>query len=135
MVCATLLAALSALYDKYLLQNLGFRAATVQAWFSIYLVPVMLPMASYWYCRQRQDVPLQLRWTIPLVAVLLITADYIYFSALRFDDAMISLVSPLRRVSVVVAFFGGSQFFGESNLLPKSVCAIVMLVGVWLLSQ
>ena len=134
MVAATLLAACSAIYDKYLLQNLGFRAATVQAWFSIYLVPVMIPLAVYWYTKQRVETPFEWRRSIPLIATLLIVADYLYFSALRYDDAMISLISPLRRVSVLVAFVGGSQVFGEKNLLPKGICTAMMLAGVWLLS-
>lgn len=135
MVIATLLAACSAIYDKYLLQNLGFRAATVQAWFSIYLVPIMVPLATYWYFAQQKETPFHWRRTIPMIAIMLMIADYLYFSALRYDDAMISLVSPLRRVSVVVAFFGGSQFFGEKNLMPKACCTATMLVGVWMLSQ
>ena len=135
MVAATLLAALSAIYDKILLQTLELRAPTVQAWFSIYLVPVMLPLATYWYLFQRRETPLQWRWTIPLIACFLITADYLYFSALRMDDAMISLISPVRRVSVVVAFLGGGLLFSESNLKPKAICTATMLAGIWLLSQ
>lgn len=135
MIGATLLAACSAIYDKFLLQNLGFRTATVQAWFSIYLVPVMLPLAIYWFFKQRKQTPLIWRWTIPMIACCLIVADYLYFSAIRTEGAMISLISPLRRVSVVVAFLGGSHLFGEQNLRPKAICTGVMLLGVWLLSQ
>ena len=69
-----------------------------------------------------------------MIALCLIIADYMYFSALRFDGVMISLVSPLRRVSVVVAFFAGSHLFGEANLKPKAICTAIMLAGVWLLS-
>ncbi len=39
MILATLLGSCSALYDKFLLQHLNLKPATVQAWFSIYLVP------------------------------------------------------------------------------------------------
>ncbi len=135
MVCATLLAACSALYDKYLLQSLGFRAATVQAWFSIYLVPVMIPLTAWWYVYQRKETRFHWRWTIPLIACCLIIADYLYFSAIRTEGAMISLISPVRRVSVVVAFVGGGWLFAERNLVPKAICTATMLVGVWLLSR
>ena len=134
MMVATLLAACSAIYDKYLMQNLGFRAATVQAWFSIYLVPLMIPFASYWWFRQRKVTPFRFRWSIPMIAACLLAADYLYFSALRVDGAMISLVSPIRRVSVVVAFLAGSQLFGEAKLRPKALCTAIMLAGVWLLA-
>ena len=134
MVCATLLAACSALYDKYLLQNLAFRAATVQAWFSIYLVPVMIPLATYWFFRQQRHTPLHWRWTIPMIAICLLIADYLYFSAIRADGAMISLISPVRRVSVLIAFLGGGFFFSEQHLRLKAICTATMLAGVWLLS-
>jgi len=134
MIVATLLAACSALYDKYLLQNLGFTASTVQAWFSIYLVPVMIPMATYWFFVQRKQAPFQWRWTIPCIASCLLVADYLYFSAVGLDGSMISLISPVRRVSVVVAFIGGFFIFGEQNLKPKAICTAMMLAGIWLLS-
>ena len=134
MIAATLLAACSALYDKYLLQNLGFTSSTVQAWFSIYLVPVMIPLACYWFVAQRKQSPFQWRWTIPFIAGCLLVADYLYFSAIRLDGSMISLISPIRRVSVVVAFLGGFMLFGEQNLKPKAICTAMMLVGVCLLS-
>ena len=134
MMVATLLAAGSALYDKYLLQNLEFDTPTVQAWFSIYLVPVMVPFGSYWYWRQRDKSPFVWRWSIPLIAVFLLVADFLYFQAIRSEDALISLISPVRRTSLVVAFAGGALMFGERNLQPKAFCAAAMLVGVWLLS-
>jgi len=43
MLLATLVAAISSLFDKYLLQDLHLDASTVQAWFSIYLLIV------FWY--------------------------------------------------------------------------------------
>ncbi|WP_236621134.1 EamA family transporter [Rhodopirellula sallentina] len=55
MVAATVLGALSAIYDKLLLQEFGYRPATVQAWFSVYLVPVMTPLALRWYAEQARE--------------------------------------------------------------------------------
>ena len=44
LIVATLISAFCGLYDKYLLQTVRLKPAIVQAWFSIYLVPVMLPL-------------------------------------------------------------------------------------------
>jgi len=48
MIAATLIGACSAIYDKYLLQTIAMRPATVQAWFSVYLVVVMAPFYLFW---------------------------------------------------------------------------------------
>ena len=135
MVIATFLASLSAIYDKVLMQNLGFRPATVQAWFSIYLVPVMVPLALFWFVRQRKESPFQWRATIPLIAISLTVADFLYFSALAHDDAKISIISPMRRTAVVISLLAGGRLFKEENLTAKAVCVATMLLGVWLVSR
>jgi transporter family protein len=48
LLCGTLLGAVSALYDKYLLERQHFSVPTVQAWFSVYLLLFFLPFAIGW---------------------------------------------------------------------------------------
>lgn len=48
LVGGTLFGAVSSLYDKYLLGRAGFSVPTVQAWFSIYLAVLFLPLAVGW---------------------------------------------------------------------------------------
>ena len=134
MVAGTLLGACSALYDKFLLQSVGLRSATVQAWFSAYLIVVMLPLFLHWLMRQRVVSPFQWRWSIPTIAVLLLISDFLYFTALEQPGALISLVSPLRRTSVVIAFVAGIRIYGEKNWRPKAICIACLLVGVYVLS-
>ncbi len=134
MIAGTLLGACSALYDKFLLQSVGLRSSTVQAWFSIYLTIVMLPLFGHWRTRHRSSSPFQWRWSIPTIAVLLLLSDFLYFSALEQPGALISLVSPLRRTSVVIAFVAGIRIYGEKNWRPKAVCIASLLVGVYVLS-
>ncbi|PXA04988.1 hypothetical protein DDZ13_03210 [Coraliomargarita sinensis] len=133
MIVATLLGACSALYDKYLLQVTGLRPATLQAWFSVYLVVVMLPFYLGW---QRGFWPrghFEWRWSIPLIGVLLLAADFIYFTAITDQDALISVISPVRRAAVVVSFVGGMMLYKEKNFRPKALCLIVLLAGITLL--
>ncbi len=135
MVAATLLGAASALYDKYLLQNEGLHPAAVQAWFSIYLVPVMIPLSIRWWKRERQETPFQWRWSIPLIALFLLVADYAYFTAMAQPDALISVVSPLRRASIMIPFLFGIVRLKEQNWRAKTPCIAAMLVGVVLIGQ
>ena len=134
MIAGTLLGALSALYDKYLLQTMHMRAATVQAWFSVYLTVVMLPLFINWLVRDRATIRFEWRWSIPMIATLLLASDFIYFTAIEQPGAMISLISPLRRTSVVIPFIVGIQFYGERNWRPKGICILCLLVGVYVLS-
>ena len=134
MVAATVLGSCSALYDKFLLQNMRLSPITVQAWFSIYLVPVMLPLAIRWYCFERRAKPFQWRWTIPSIALVLLLADILYFSAVSNPQALIAIVSPVRRMSVIIPFVYGILWLGESNWRPKAICVAMMLLGVILVS-
>ncbi|HET7535993.1 MAG TPA: DMT family transporter [Candidatus Didemnitutus sp.] len=130
LICGTLLGTVSALYDRFLLGRAGFRAPTVQCWFAIYLAVFFLPFAIGWKLRWWARNEFHWRWSIPLLAVSLLIADYIYFSALRDPDAMISVVSSLRRGSTLVAFAGGLWFFGEHYTHRKLLAVFGVLAGI-----
>ena len=134
MILATLLGACSALYDKFLLQHLNLKTATVQAWFSVYLVAVMLPLAIRWRFGERKKTQFQWRWSIPMIAVLLLTSDFLYFTAIQQPTALISVISPLRRSSLIIAFLAGILLYDEMNWKPKSVCIASLLTGVYVMS-
>lgn len=133
MIGGTLAGAVSGLYDKYLMGTIGYRASTVQAWFSIYLVLVMLPMMIGWWRGWWPRGTFQWRWTIPMIGVTLLVADYLYFEALRDEDAMISVVSCLRRSGVLVSFASGYVLFKERNYRAKTPCVLGILLGVILI--
>ncbi|WP_145421763.1 DMT family transporter [Planctomycetes bacterium K23_9] len=134
MVVATVLGALSGIYDKILLQTLGMRPTNVQVWFAVYLVIVMLPLFVRWYKRDRGLVPFEWRWVILLVSPLLLIADMLYFTAVADPEALIAVISTLRRCSVVIAFAVGIKMFGEVNFGAKAVCVAAILVGVLMLA-
>ena len=129
-LAGTLLGAVSGLYDKFLLGRVGFAAATVQAWFSIYLAALFLPLAVGWKLRWWTRHKFHWRWSVPLVSAALLVCDFIYFSALRDPNALISLVAGLRRGSILVAFAGGILFFGEINGRKKLPAVLGVLAGI-----
>ncbi len=135
MIIATLLGSACAVYDKYLLQVAGLSPVVVQAWFSIYLVPVMLPLAIRWYRFERVETPFRWRWSIPLIALFLLVADFAYFTAVASEDALISVISPLRRASIIIAFAFGVVRLKEQNWRAKAPCIVVILFGIYLLSR
>ena len=130
LIVGTILGACSGLYDKYLLGGLHLKASTVQAWFSIYLVPVLFPFALGWKLRWWPRKEFQWRWSIPFIAICLLIADFVYFGALRNPEALVSIVSSLRRGSTLVAFAGGILLFGEHNGARKLPAVLGILAGI-----
>jgi drug/metabolite transporter (DMT)-like permease len=130
LIMGTLFGAISSLYDKYLLGTLKFSVPTVQCWFSIYLVMLFTPFTLGWKLRLWQRNEFQWRWTIPFIALALLVADYLYFSALRQPDALVAIVMSLRRASTLVAFAGGLYFFREVNGWKKLPAVIGILAGI-----
>ena len=130
MLLGTGFGSISALYDKYLMGTVGFSAGTVQAWFNIYLIVVFLPLAIGWKRRWWPRNEFHWRWSIPMIGLVLLVADYVYFDALRDPDALISLVSSIRRGSTLVAFAGGLWFFGEKHGWRKLPAVLGVLTGV-----
>jgi transporter family protein len=130
LLAGTLLGAISGLYDKFLLGRAGFGAATVQCWFSIYLAALFLPLAVGWKLRLWQRHVFHWRWSILVISFALLVADFVYFDALRNPDALVSLVSSLRRGSVLVAFAGGLLLFGEVNNRQKFIAVLGVFAGI-----
>ena len=132
LLAGTLIGAVSGLYDKYLLGAMGFAASTLQAWFSIYLALLFLPLVIGWKLRWWPRHDFQWRWSVPLVSLSLLVCDFIYFSALRDPEALVSVVAGLRRGSILVAFAGGLLFFRERNGRKKLPAIGGVLVGILL---
>jgi eamA-like transporter family len=94
--------------------------------------------AVVWWPKRHASTPFHWSWAIPLISVFLSLADFAYLMALREPDAMISVVSMVRRGSVVVSFACGALLFRERNLRAKAVDLILILVGMvflWLGSR
>lgn len=135
MILATLVGSVCGLYDKFLLQRVGIAPTTLQAWFSIYLVPVMLPLYGYWRFQDRKRAPFRWRWSIPLIAIFLQLADLAYFTALSDQDALVSVISTVRRSSVMIAFAYGVSGLKEKQWKAKLACLLVLLLGVYIISR
>ena len=126
------LGAISMLYDKYLLGRAGFAVPTVQAWFVIYLAVLFLPLAVGWKYRWWQRNEFYWRWSVPLLSISLLIADFVYFSALRDPQALVALVSSLRRGSTLVAFAGSIILYREHQDRWKFLAVLGVLGGITL---
>lgn len=130
---ATILGAISGLYDKFIISRIDRIA--VQAWFSFYQVSILLPvLAIFWFPNRSHTTPFQWRWAIPLIGVTLVVADFLYFYALSLDGSMISMISALRRSAVLITFTFGALLFKEQNLKRKGIFLLGILAGIVLIT-
>ena len=135
-VGAAVLGAISGLYDKYLIAPEGRGGVAldrmmVQSWYNIYQCGMMLIMlAILWWPKHKQTTPFHWHWSIIGVSIFLSTADFVYFYSLSLPDAMLSIVSLVRRGSVIVSFLFGAAFFLEKNLLCKAFDLSLVLLGM-----
>ena len=131
-VLAAVTGAISGLYDKYLMTRL--HPMLVQSWYNVYQVFIMCPIILLlWYPQRKTTTPFRWKWTILFISLFLCAADFAYFYALSYEDSMISIVSMVRRGSVVVSFLFGALFFHEKNLKSKAIDLILVLIGMFFL--
>lgn len=131
-VLAAVLGAASGLYDKYLMGR--FNNMVVQAWYNIYQLFIMGGVLMIlWLPKRKTTTPFRWDWCIILISIFLSAADFVYFYALGMDGSMISIVSMVRRGSVIVSFLFGAMVFREKNLKSKAVDLILVLIGMFFL--
>lgn len=131
-VLASVFGAVSALYDKYLMQR--FDSMMVQSWFTVYQCLIMgTVLMVLWYPKRQQVTPFRWSWAIPFISVFLCVADFAYFTSLAQAGSLISVVSMVRRGSVIVSFLCGALLFREKNLRSKALDLLLVLLGMFFL--
>ena len=138
LLLAAVLGAVSGLYDKYLMASpedggVGIDRMMVQSWYNIYQSVLMLgSLLILWWPKHREQ-PFHWSWAIIGVSVFLSIADFAYFYSLSLPGAMISIVSMIRRGSVIVSFLIGALIFHEHNLKSKAIDLALVLLGMFFL--
>lgn len=135
-VGAAVLGAVSGLYDKYLMApvaqgGIGLDRMAVQSWYNIYQCGMMaVALRLLWWPHRHRTTPFRWHWAIIFISLFLSAADFVYFYALSLDGAMISIVSMIRRGSVIVSFLFGAMVFREKNLRSKALDLLLILLGM-----
>ncbi len=135
-VISALLGAFSGLYDKYLMAppsngGVGLDKMAVQSWNNFFQCVMMLIVLVLLRKKdQGYFSTLNWHWSIPMVSLFLSVADFVYFYALSVPGAMISIISMIRRGSVIVSFLFGAIFFYEKNLRSKAIDLFLVMLGM-----
>lgn len=135
-ILGNVLGAISGLYDKYLMASpenggIGLDRMAVQSWYNIYQFAMMsLMLVCLWYPTRHRTTPFRWQWSILMISIFLSMADFAYFYALGLDGAMISIVSMIRRGSVIVSFLCGAMIYHEKNLKAKFADLALVLLSM-----
>lgn len=128
-ILAAIAGAVSGLYDKYLMKR--FDPMLIQSWYNIYQTAIMCPILLFlWLPVRHNTTPFRWKWTIIMISLFLSAADFAYFYALNTQGSMISIISMIRRSSVVVSFLFGALVFHEKNLKSKAIDLILVLLSM-----
>lgn len=134
---SAVLGAVSGLYDKHIMSRLT--PMFVQGWYNLYQLLLMSVICAFlWYPQRKSTTPFHWSPAIPLISIFISLADFAYLSALNQPDSMISIVSLVRRSSVLVSFACGVLIFKERNLKAKALDLALILIGmvfIWLGSR
>lgn len=125
--------AASALYDKYIL---GFMEPLfVQSWANLYIT-VLLAVCIFIKAKAGRKAldPFKWDWMILVIALFITVADFLYFAALDQENALLSVVSMIRRSSVIVPFLFGAFVFHEKEIGRKALDMLIMLAGIALIT-
>jgi transporter family protein len=126
---ATIMGAISGLYDKFIMKSLS--PMFVQSWFNFYQMLIMAVVCGLlWYPKRHQTTPFHWSWAIPLISIFICLADFAYYTSLHDQDSMISVVSLVRRSSVIISFICGAIIFKEKNLRAKALDLALILLGM-----
>jgi len=119
----------SALLDKFLVRQ--YDRITMQAWFSVYTAMIFfIILLIIWYPAREKTSPFIWRWSIPLIGIFLVIADFFYFKALSFDQSLVSILIIVRRASAIIVFAAGAVYFRETSLRRKGIVLAGILIGV-----
>lgn len=129
LILAAVLGAISGLYDKFLLKNID--RMIVQSWFNVYQMIIMgIIVMLLWFPKRKYNTHFRWKWSILLISLFLSAADFAYYYALSYEESMISIVSMVRRSSVLVSFIGGVMLFHEKNVRGKMIDLIFVIIGM-----
>ena len=122
----------SALWDKHIMASM--EPLFVQSWCNLYVTVLLALITGVTWLRDKTHFqPIHWDWNILLIAVFITASDALYFFSLKDSDALLSVISMLRRSSVLVTFVLGAILFKETNIKNKAIALLVLLAGMALI--
>lgn len=131
MIFSSALSAVSATIDKIVLKSAN--PGQMQFWFCLFITMFYMSAFLFERLKGKDRSPVKIDFFIPLMSLILIVSDRLYFTALNIPASEISIVMPLRKISVFVSVIVGGLIFKEKNLKKKFWYICLLIVGIGLL--
>jgi len=119
----------SALYDKVVIKDM--EPLFLQSWCNFYITLLLglCILVKALHDKENRE-HFKWDWMLLVIAVFITGADMLYFFALKQEGALLSVISIIRRCSVVVTFVVGAIVFKEKKLKAKSLDLAILLMGM-----
>ncbi len=134
MFFGTFLGSVSGVYDKFLLQREKLDPLAIQFFYNIYMAMlqgILILVSRLLKKGAPSKTRFRFRPVILAVGVFLVAADRLYFLAVHDPDALISVVTIIRRSNVLISFLGGLFFFHERRSALKNLSMAGILLGLF----
>lgn len=118
----------SALYDKHIMR--GLSPAFVQSWSTLFITILMFAVLFWQQHRSSERTTFTWDWNLLVVSVSILLADMAYFHALKDPDALLSIVSLMRRGCAIISFILSVLIFKEKNITRKALSLSVLMAGM-----
>ena len=122
----------SALYDKHIIS--GMEPLFLQSWGNFYITVLLVicVVVKALHDKEKRE-RFKWDWMLVVIAMFITGADMLYFFALKQEGALLSVISLIRRCSVVVTFVVGAMVFKEKKIREKAVDLAILMAGMGLL--
>jgi transporter family protein len=129
LIIGNLLGVATALIDKYLLNIREMKSTSFLFWFMLF-ISVMYGIIYLFKNKRIEWKKLKTNYWMIFTGASIALADITYYYAISMDNAQLSIISILRKTSVVVATILASIFLKEKHLIKKLLILLIMLMGV-----
>ena len=127
LLASCLLNSISGIIDKQILKDIN--PTQLQFWFLLFLT------ICYWiillYRNKKIDFKsIKKNYWILIAAICLTVADRFLFIANEIPESKVSIMTLIKRVSVIEGIVLGKIFFNEKNIVKKLLCSLLIIIGI-----
>ena len=132
LIVAGILSVASSLFDKFLINGRGMNSKEIL--FLVMLFNTFIYGVIYFIKNKKIDYKkIKSNYFMVLTGVFLVISDFSYYSSIQIEESKLSIISVLRKCSVLVATILSSIFLKEKNIIKKIVIVIFMMLGIYLI--
>lgn len=131
LIVGAILSSFSAIIDKYVSSRISFKA--ISFWFFLFLMIIYFVVCMIINKKINFKGLKKNYYYVILTGLCIFLADLVYYRALVVENANVSIVSIVRKLSVFIGVLLGSAFLKEEHFIKKLLILIMMFGGITLI--